>query len=521
MNENPHTNPTLPGVKGSSERSNEEVLPVYVGPFKIDCFLEKGGMGLLYLAMHPETKAPVAIKVIAKKYLNNAILIDRFLHEAQILALLDHPRIVKLYHYGQWEGGYYLALEFVEGTSLRQHILQQPFSLKRALELVIEIAYAVCHIHVRGIIHRDLKPENILIDREGHVKLVDFGIAHSLAEPDAAAIHTHVVGTPVYMSPEQRTSPHSVSYPTDIYSLGIIAYELILGTLSHGRVAISLVPRGLQAILSLALQQDPTQRYQDVVAFISDLSTYLHSPLIERELKAGDKLSELAEQLTQINQLLVPQKMPQWHGIDVAAAVKSDMPAVGFLYSFSQASEKQLQCIFAETTSEGIAAMCDAVALRTFIHSSPAHPLSPSEMLSWLHASTSEQLLRPLRFLLCWQCDRVTWQWHLAVSGLCSIWLLSTQPPLLKRLTPQVHISDGVGTIHDSWQVGDILFFVSETIGAETSALSFEEWEQAVVFYGEFPLQRLVGNSLLRLKSGAKERWPKQGVALIALRRIC
>ncbi|MGZ3732637.1 MAG: serine/threonine protein kinase, partial [Parachlamydiaceae bacterium] len=188
-------------------------------------------------------------------------------------------------------------------------------SLKRALEMILDIAYAICHLHTHGIIHRDLKLENILINEQGEIKLIDFGIAQLLDDvktEERSVFQYRTIGTPIYMSPEQRANPNSVSYPSDIYSLGIIAYELVLGRLSHGHVHLSLMPKGLQKILAKALQPDPQQRYQDIVDFIADLSAYLGSTTLDQERKVGDRTSELYDSLHQAKRNLLPQKVPAW-----------------------------------------------------------------------------------------------------------------------------------------------------------------------------------------------------------------
>ena len=107
-------------------------------------------------------------------------MVKRFLAEAKIIAIADHPNIVRLHQSGRWEEGLYIAMEYVQGISLRQYLQKVPLSIKRALEIILEIAYALCHLHTHHVIHRDLKPENILITQEGKVKVIDFGIAQLL-----------------------------------------------------------------------------------------------------------------------------------------------------------------------------------------------------------------------------------------------------------------------------------------------------------------------------------------------------
>lgn len=333
--------PTSPGLPPPEQPKKIVAIPKQIGIYKIECLLQKGGMSTLYLATHPDNQEPLVLKVLAAKYLKNEEAVARFKHEAEVLQLTDDPGIVKVYGYGEWEGGLYIAMEFVQGISLRQYLLQNPISLKRALELVIDIAYTLCHLHTRGIIHRDIKPENILLTDSGSIKLIDFGIAQQLTEkkiPNEASQY-RLVGTPIYMSPEQKENPESVSFPSDIYSLGIITYELVLGKLSYGQIHLSLMPKSLQKILSKALQIKTEDRYQDIVDFIADLSAFLNSPTFQKEQKSGDRLSELSENLRQAQALLFPDKPPLWPSVDVGVANYKGMRPFGVFYDLFEVPE--------------------------------------------------------------------------------------------------------------------------------------------------------------------------------------
>ena len=293
--------------------------PKFIGPYKIESLLEKGGMSFLYLGTHQDTGVPTTVKVLSPKFLTREDVIQRFLHEAEIIALADHPNIVKLSGFGQWEKGLYIAMEFIEGLSLRQHLLKHPISLKQAIDFIIDIAYALCHLHTHGVIHRDLKPENILVTENGSIKVIDFGIAQLIERPkNESENQPKVIGTPIYMSPEQKENPHQVTYSSDIYSLGIIAYELVLGKLSHGRIHLSLVPKGMQRIISKTLQPNPQDRYQDIVDLIGDLSIYAQSSSIQSESLPSDRLKDMADGMNLSFLTLCPSSPPLWHGIESA-----------------------------------------------------------------------------------------------------------------------------------------------------------------------------------------------------------
>jgi serine/threonine protein kinase len=237
---------TLPNLTLEEQVSN---LPPHIGPYKIDSLFNKGGMSILYLGIHPKNKKPLVVKVLSPKFIKNREVVDRFLKEAQIITLTNHPNIIKLYGQGKWEQGLYIAMEFVQGISLRQFIQQKSFSLKKALEIITQVAYALCHLHSHKIIHRDLKPENILITETGEIKVIDFGIAQLKGDSKTLTKNKKIIGTPSYMSPEQKENPENVSYNTDIFSLGIITYELILGKISNGVIQKELLPNGLKSII--------------------------------------------------------------------------------------------------------------------------------------------------------------------------------------------------------------------------------------------------------------------------------
>jgi eukaryotic-like serine/threonine-protein kinase len=333
--------PTIPPFSFPHQEEREVPLPDRIGPYKIQALLEKGGMSLLYLATDPKSEAPLIVKVLSPRFLSHPEMTNRFLKEAEIIAIADHPNIVKLLGYGSWEGGLYIAMEFVKGISLRQYLLQTPLSLKKSLELILEIAYALCHLHTHGVIHRDLKPENILVDEKGQIKVIDFGIAQLIDPLEIEKSHENwgkkrLIGTPIYMSPEQRENPENVSYPSDIYSLGIVAYELILGKFPGGQVRLSLMPKGFQKVLSKALQPNITERYIDIVDFISDLSSYAHSPEFEKEKKTSDQAIELYEKLQSVQLKMIPDTFPKLSEIDLGIVIHRPLGISGTIIDFNK-----------------------------------------------------------------------------------------------------------------------------------------------------------------------------------------
>lgn len=324
--------PTLPDLI-SEHKSPPQ--PTSIGPYPVDSLLNKGGMSILYLGTHPETKKPIAIKVLSPAFVDQLDAVQRFLKEAQIITLAEHPNIVKLHGQGEWEGGLYIAMEFIQGISLRHCIVQESLSLRKAIEIILQVAYALLHLHAHGIIHRDLKPENILMTEDGTIKVIDFGIAQ-LHQEHAFPSKTkgQVMGTPSYMSPEQKDHPDLVSFGSDLYALGIILYELVTKKLSHGIVNLSILPKGLRRIISKALAISISERYQNATDFIHDLSEYLSSGEIEKEKPESDQMRELYEHLQTTAQNFSPVSPPAWGPVDIGIAKWKTGTALGLYYDF-------------------------------------------------------------------------------------------------------------------------------------------------------------------------------------------
>ncbi len=287
--------------------SKNHTIPDKVGPYRVKGLLKKGGTSHLYLGVHPESNELIALKVLSPRFVKHPEMIDHFLKEARIIEMADHPNIVKLYGHGKWEGGLYIAMEFVRGISLRKLILQSVLSFKRSLEIILEIANALSHLHAHGIVHRDLKPDNILLSEEGGVKVIDFGISRIISEIKVGS-KNKIMGTPTYMSPEQKRSHVEASYTSDIYSLAIITYELCIGRLSYGVVKLSQLPRGLRAILEKALMPNPLDRQSSIHEFIGEVSDYIKHSLEENEELLDLSLKEISDFYEDVYLTLNPKK---------------------------------------------------------------------------------------------------------------------------------------------------------------------------------------------------------------------
>ncbi|HEU4339243.1 MAG TPA: serine/threonine-protein kinase, partial [Planctomycetota bacterium] len=199
--------------------------------------LGAGGMGVVYKARQPGLDRFVALKVLSPKLTSDVEFIARFNREAKAMAALSHNGIVQVFDYGQEADLCYLVMEYVDGLSLRQLMKERRLSPDAALKVVPKICEALGYAHSKGVIHRDIKPENILLDREGRLKIADFGLARVVAPDGAGAQVTNtnvVMGTPGYMAPEQYQSM-KVDHRADIYSLGAVFYEMLTGEVPIGR----------------------------------------------------------------------------------------------------------------------------------------------------------------------------------------------------------------------------------------------------------------------------------------------
>jgi serine/threonine protein kinase len=233
--------------------------------------LGKGGMGAVYKARQPSLGRLVAVKVLPPEVGADASFSERFTREARALAKLNHQNIVAVHDFGRTDDLYYFIMEYVDGATLRQLVDAGRLQPAEALAIVPQICDALQFAHDEGVVHRDIKPDNILLDGKGRVKIADFGLAKllDLAAADASLTGTHqVMGTPHYMAPEQMQGSHDVDHRADIYSLGVVFYEMLTGQLPIGRFELPSkkvqVDVRLDDVVLRSLQAEPDRRYQHV-----------------------------------------------------------------------------------------------------------------------------------------------------------------------------------------------------------------------------------------------------------------
>lgn len=205
---------------------------------EIISLLGAGGMGAVYKARQPGLDRFVALKILPATNTSGVNFAERFNREARALARLSHPNIVAVHEFGQAGALHYFIMEFVDGANLRQLEHASRLSPREALQIIPQICDALQYAHDEGVVHRDIKPENVLIDRRGRVKIADFGLAKILGRDGASTrltLEGQVMGTPHYMAPEQVERPLSVDHRADIYSLGVVFYEMLTGDLPLGK----------------------------------------------------------------------------------------------------------------------------------------------------------------------------------------------------------------------------------------------------------------------------------------------
>lgn len=248
----------------------EELEPLFPQFSEFE-LLGVGGMGAVYRARQISLDRTIALKLLPRESGADPAFAERFAREARALAKLSHPHIVGMHDFGETGGYYYFVMEFVEGVTLREAIRRKTLSPAEALRVVSRICEALQFAHDQGIVHRDIKPDNILLSKDGQVKIADFGLAKLLALPDSEVPLTasrHVVGTPHYMAPEQMERPLEVDHRADIYSLGVVFYEMLTGELPLGRFDPPsrkvIVDVRLDEVVLRTLQKEPGRRYQHV-----------------------------------------------------------------------------------------------------------------------------------------------------------------------------------------------------------------------------------------------------------------
>ena len=287
---------------GDPEPSGEELEPSGLaagssfGQFRIEGVLGKGGMSTVYRARETTLDRVVALKVLPPEFLHDETFARRFQQEARVVAALEHPHIVPLYANGIEDGIPWMSMRLLAGGDLRTLVDSGRQDVKRTVEILQAVASALDYAHARGVVHRDVKPSNILLDRAGHVCVSDFGLAHLFEKSLVQTRTGFIAGTPHYMAPEQGFGT-GVDHRADIYSLGVVAYEMLTGRppydadspvavlMKHATEpfpvpADEIVPKALVPVLRKALAKEPNERWSTASEFASALERGIAMPLV-------------------------------------------------------------------------------------------------------------------------------------------------------------------------------------------------------------------------------------------------
>ncbi len=250
----------------------EQAKQVKIGEYVLTGKIGQGGIAEIYKGRQESLNRDVAIKILFAKLCEEPEILRRFERESVVIARLSHPNIVHVIDKGQASKRYYFVMEYVDGTTFREVIDSAKIPLRTKLDMVAQVCKALDYAHKNGVIHRDIKPANILIDRQGNPRVADFGIAQIVGTPETEMTSSDVImGTLSYMSPEQKASSTNVDQTTDIYAVGVIIYELLVGKKPLGRFKLpsELKPSlGIRFddIIRKCLAQEPKDRYQSAAA---------------------------------------------------------------------------------------------------------------------------------------------------------------------------------------------------------------------------------------------------------------
>jgi tRNA A-37 threonylcarbamoyl transferase component Bud32 len=284
-------------------QESHELSGQQIGQYTVGEIIGRGGMATVYKAQQTSIGRTVAIKVMPTQFLSDPNFLGRFKREVEVIAQLQHPRILPVYDYGDYHGRPYIVMAYLDGGTLTERIKQGPMPLEEVTRIVGQIADALDFAHGEEIIHRDFKPSNVLLDRRGNAYLADFGIA-KVSEATVQLTGSGIIGTPAYMAPEMADSGE-VSPAIDIYALGVTIYEMLTGKypfeaetplrvmMAHAtspipdvREARPDLPVGVTAVVQRAMAKDPMDRYQSA----SDLAKALEAAASSD--KVGDTMQE-------------------------------------------------------------------------------------------------------------------------------------------------------------------------------------------------------------------------------------
>jgi serine/threonine protein kinase len=282
-----------------------------IGSYQLVEQLGSGGMATVFKAYHPSLDRFVAIKVMHQAFLEDENFLARFQREARLVARLDHPNIVPVYDFAEFEGRPYLVMKFIEGKTLKHYLRSKTLGLREILQIVEAVGGALAYAHNQNVLHRDVKPSNVLLSNDGHIYLADFGLARIAQGSTSTLTSDMMIGTPQYISPEQAMSKPDLDCRTDIYSLGVIIYEMVVGRVPfqndtpfatvHDHLYTPLplprainpaIPASVEHVIIHSLQKDRDDRYGSVEEL---LKAFQYAVSIEEMAASEEKRTNLSD----------------------------------------------------------------------------------------------------------------------------------------------------------------------------------------------------------------------------------
>jgi serine/threonine protein kinase len=399
----------------------------------------------------------------------------------------------------------------------------------------LQVAYALLHLHTHGIIHRDLKPENILITEDGGIKVIDFGIAQ-LAQDSKPSIKTSqggFVGTPSYMSPEQKKDPLHVSYTTDIYALGVIAYELLIGKLSFGKIQLSYLPNSLQPIIQKAIAPLVQDRYEDIVEWITALSIYLKT--LNSLPSSQQENTHLFSTLESLQKSLVLPNLSSLPYLSIGHAKSKGPLSLDLYYDFFKLADSNLLFVLAQPLTQDIDSVTQIAFLKGLMHGLlfesmqvETKKLNILSFVSNLNALVHEDGAKMRFAFSVLHLDTLHQQFTYLSCGFDALWHLSSEqkePHILRTENPLLG-----ATLHfepyetlDNWTTGDLLLLHSFNSSMEQS-ISLPTFDSSILDFLQeqktLPPQTQADNFLHHLLSLAPDASDQRSHISICLEKL-
>jgi serine/threonine protein kinase len=299
-----------------------------IGSYRVLEQLGQGGMATVFKAYHAALDRCVALKVLHQGFLEDKNFLARFEREAKLIARLEHVNIVPVYDFSNYEGQPYLVMKFIEGETLKARLAHGPLSARETLEIVVAVGLALSYAHRQGILHRDIKPSNIIIDKDNNIYLADFGLARIAEAGGSTLTGDMILGTPQYISPEQAMGISNLDEGTDIYSFGVMLYEMVVGRVPFDAdTPFSVIQDHIYAPLPLPSVVNPQVSFELECVLLKALAK--QRP--DRYATVKDLVEAFREAWQGTNGTVQRPVVPMPNGVDVATIITTSESSVNTL----------------------------------------------------------------------------------------------------------------------------------------------------------------------------------------------